>query len=197
MTSPRSMRAHCALLCVIFIGVMAVGCAPVLKSPIGNEGDERASDRLDHGYSILLALMQDLTKVDQILDIKSASKGTASLLTDISITAKACIAKLNEEKDLPPKLLLGDQGMPTIELDARARIANTQTMRLLLASGSFELKILLTQEKAMGYAAALAASLAAADPNAARSDRMQKYVKTFGDLEARAIKQIEALGKTS
>ena len=181
-----------ALACLLLATVSS--CAPVLKSPIGDEGEERASDRLDHGYSILLGLMAEEAKVDQILSIKSASRETETLLHDISITAKAAIEKINEEAKLPPMLLLENSGLPTIESDARARITNTQTVRLLLAMGSFELQILLTQEKAMGYAAALADSLAAADPNATRSDRMKKYAKTYGDLESRAIERIKALG---
>ena len=44
---------------VLIVVALSVGCAPVLKSPIGDEGDERAIDRLDHGYSILLELMKD------------------------------------------------------------------------------------------------------------------------------------------
>ena len=179
---------------LIILGV-CVGCAPVLKSPIGNEGDERASDRLDHGYSILVSLMGDESKVDEILAIKSASKETEKLLKDISETAKDAIKKIQGSVKLKPLLLIGDQGLPTIESDARSRITNTQTVRLLVAAGTFELKILLTQEKAMGYAASLADSLAAADPNEVRSGMMKEFAKKYGEFEQEAILRIQALGK--
>ena len=96
---------------------------------------------------------------------------------------------------LKPLLLIGDQGLPTIESDARSRITNTQTVRLLVAAGTFELKILLTQEKAMGYAASLADSLAAADPNEVRSGMMKEFAKKYGEFEQEAILRIQALGK--
>lgn len=180
---------------VLIVVALSVGCAPVLKSPIGDEGDERAIDRLDHGYSILLELMKDEAKVDQILAIKSVSKGTNELLKSISATANDTIEQVNGSVKLQPLLLLGKSGLPTIESDARSRIANTQTVRLLVAGESFELKILLTQEKAMGYATALAESLAAADPNEKRTKMMEAFAKKYADLETKSVDQITALIK--
>jgi hypothetical protein len=139
--------------------------------------------------------MHDESKVDEILAIKSASKETEELLKNISAMAKEVIEKIQGSVKLQPLLLIGDQGLPTIESDARSRITNTQTVRLLVAIGSFELLMLLTQEKAMGYAASVADSLAAADPNEVRSGMMKTFAKKYGELEQAAILQIKALGK--
>ena len=165
-------------------------CAPVLKGPIGPEGVEKASDSLDHGYSILMSLLKDEAKVDQLLAIKSASKETAQILRDVSQASIAAMAEIRAMASKTPVVRLDETGFPVVEVDSRNRIANQQAATLLLAGSTFELKVLLTQEKAMGYAAALCQSLAVADGNGYRSEAMGVLGDTFTALNASVLARL-------
>ncbi|MCH2161330.1 MAG: hypothetical protein MK085_05605 [Phycisphaerales bacterium] len=155
------------------------GCAPELKAPIGNEGEEKAADQLDHGYGLLVGLMGDESKVADILAIKSPSSETAEILVAISEASKKGLEMITANAGAAPAVLVNANGLPLIETDARNRISNSVTLSLLLAGGrNFEVQILLTQDKACGYAAALCESLANADPNRDRASKV-------GDLGAR------------
>ena len=185
-----------------FRGILALslflalqGCAPVLKGPVGPEGVEKASDSLDHGYAILMSLLEDEARVDQLLAIKSASKETVEILTDISKTSRTAMLEIRAMATKVPVVDLGETGFPIIEVDSRNRISNQQAAALLLAGKSFELKVLLTQDKAMGYAAALCQSLAVADRNDHRSEAIErlgdKFVVLNASILARLLKMTE------
>lgn len=176
------------LLAVVFL--LAQGCAPVLKGPIGPEGLEAPTDSLDHGYSILMSLLEDEAKVDQLLAIKSASKETSEIITDISNTAISGMAEIRAMATKAPVINLEATGFPIIEVDSRNRIANQQTATLLLAGKTFELKVLLTQDKAMGYAAALCESLSIADGNSYRSKEMRALGDRFTALNASVLARL-------
>ena len=176
---------HRLILCVIaaaFTTGMS-GCSPELKAPIGNEGAERAADQLDHGYTLLNDLLVDEARVADILRIKNPHKDTASILASISRAAKDGLALISTEAGEKPVITLENTGLPLIETDARNRIANTVTMGLLLSLGTnFEVQMLVSQEKACGYAAALCESLATADPNNERAAKVGKLGATFSKL---------------
>jgi hypothetical protein len=167
---------------------MSVGCSPTLQAPLrgpDGAGEDEGDLRLDHGYSLLMGVLGDETRVSEILGMKSASAGTEELLRAIS--AAATTAREDLEALLPetPPISVGSSGLPLLEIDARNRIANQETVGLLLSSGAtFELRILLTQEKATGYVAALSEGLASADPNLARRDRLSGLSRRFLQLNA-------------
>ena len=181
---------HFALACITSVlMILSAGCSPVLKAPIGNEGDPKAVDQLDHGYAILIDLLSDEAKVSEILAIKSCSAETADILTDISKAAKDGMARIESLSSAKPAISPESTGLPLLETDTRNRIANQQTVLLLMAMGSFEVRVLLTQDKACGYASALCESLAVSDPNKERSQEMKELASTFADLGTRVYQR--------
>lgn len=167
---------------------MLGACRPTLDAPFAStDGAIDAEDhRLDHGYALLLDLLADESKVADVLVIKSPSEATATLLRDISTSANAGAEGLRRLLAGPPAISTETDGLPIIETDARNRIANRETVALLISGGaSFERRILLTQDKACGYVAALAASLATADPASERRERLETLSATFDRLASR------------
>lgn len=185
---------HFAQACIaLTLVILLSGCSPVLKAPIGNEGDPRAADQLDHGYAILIDLLSDEAKVSEILAIKSCSPETADILKSISKAAKDGLAKIERLSSEPPVVNPESTGLPLLETDTRNRIANQQTVLLLMAMGSFEVRVLLTQDKACGYASALCESLATSDPNSERSAEMKRLATTFADLGNRVYQRFAVI----
>ena len=160
---------------------------PVLQAPIGLPTDPTASMQIDYGYSILDSLLDDESSVGEILQIKSTSHKTSSLLKSISAAAKEARTNLAPLLAKEPVVSVGETGLPIVEESTRNRITNIQTARLLLAGSSFEVKVLLTQANAMGYGRSLTASLAEADPNPDRSKFLGQLENTLADLESQVI----------
>lgn len=185
---------------------VAVGCAVALSSgcrstievPLESDGQGvKAGDvRLDRGYGTLLALLKDEARVEQILIIKSPATGVADLLRRISRQARDDAQRLERLFAEKPAVDTSSTGLGVIESDVRRRIADQEATALVFAGGrSFELRILLTQDKAASYAAGLAASLSKADPQPSRRNVlgvMSRDWKEIGDeirgwLEVRAV----------
>lgn len=183
-------RIKCVLSVAAVVLIAMGGCMPVLQAPIGSPADPTANDQVSFGYALLVGLMGDESQVGDILMIKSASTKTEVLLKDISAAAKDATATITPLFAQEPVVSIDDTGLPIVETSTRNRITNVQTARLLLAGGSFEVKMLLSQANAMGYARSLAASIADADPNKARSTIMAQLENSFADLEGRAILQL-------
>ncbi|MBL9141520.1 MAG: hypothetical protein JNK53_06600 [Phycisphaerae bacterium] len=162
-------------------------CAPQLRALPDSDMAEPELARLDHGYGLLDELLTNEAKVADILKIKGASEATKALLKDISATATKAAETIRERQSDAPPVNLTVTGLPLLETDARNRIANSQTAILLLAFGSFDFRILLTQQSACQYAWALASSLAAVDPNSARAEAMSKIAAEFDALEKRVL----------
>lgn len=166
----------------------SVGCSPTLQAPLkglDGVGDDAGDQRLDHGYALLMEVLGNETRVSGILGMKSATAVTEAILRGIS--AAATVARDDLAALLPetPPIDVGATGLPLLETDARNRLENQETVGLLLSSGpTFERRILLTQEKATGYVAALSEGLASADPNPARRDRLTELSRRFLQLNA-------------
>lgn len=191
----RSVERHPAITLVLASAASTAlgGCHPTLDAPFASaDGAIEAEDRrLDHGYALLLDLLADEMKVADVLAIKSPSEPTASLLRDIAASARAAMEALQPLLADPPTICTEADGLPIIETDARNRIANRETIALLLAGGeTFERRILLTQDKACGYVSALAAGLATADPAPGRRQRLEALAEDFDRLAARVRARI-------
>ena len=150
---------------------------------------------LNKGYALLLDLLKDEARVSQILAIKNASPGVRSLLKRISSTASANRDEIDKLLGETPALAPTGLGLPSIEVAARDRIAEDQTSVLLTSSGeTFALRILLTQDRASGYASALASSLANLDPNVARRDLCKAIARDWGVLGDDVRQHLRHLG---
>lgn len=161
--------------------LVANGCSTTIDRPF--DVPEEKSAELDHGYGLLDALLQDESKVADILVIKSASEPLETLMERISRKAGKDLAALRALHGEPPAIDASSNGLPRIERDVRQRIRNTQTAALLLSGGGeFELRILLTQESAAGYAEALCRSLGAADPAPERAKAVAGMADGWSEL---------------
>lgn len=160
------------------------GCAaPVLDGPLESDADDTGV-RLSHGYALLLDLLDDEVRVDGILAIKSPRPGVADLLRHIALEAKVNREHLQPLLAESPVIDRAATALPLIERDTRRRIEIAETPGLLMAGGrNFETRMLLTQQKAAQYAAALCRSLATADPNRRRADLLTVMAHHWQGLE--------------
>ncbi|MCH2132884.1 MAG: hypothetical protein MK116_03945 [Phycisphaerales bacterium] len=161
--------------------ILLAGC----HSPSGGRLPDSATAEQEQsaGYTLLRELLDDEAQVDGILILKSASPETESLLKEIAV---ACVDMRGEIDDMAradDQVVLLNTGLPDIETSARARISSEMAGLLLGAESSeFELRILMTQEQAMGYGHHLAAALANAEDDSDRItvlERMAKDMKAF------------------
>ena len=185
MTSKFVHRHRYRALGLAWVLCVPLGCHTTIQTPLTSDGQgTRAGDaRLDHGYGTLLALLADEARVEQILAIKSPAEGIAALLRRISTQAREDRRRLESILTDPPVVDATETGLGVIERDVRSRIAGRETSALIFAGGErFERRILLTQDKATSYAAALAASLSRADPQSSRREVLGVMSREWEDL---------------
>ena len=180
------MRRPLAMLCLL----MAASCAPVLKGPLDSASPEAAARTLDHGYGLLVAVLQPESSVTLIFGVKHASKETEALVRRISNAAANGLQAVQDLQILSPPINTTEQGLPLIEVSARNHIMNTQAAALLLAGDSFESKLLVTQQKACNYIAALASTLAKADSNEQRSAMLESLAAEFVALDDEVLARL-------
>lgn len=179
-TASQGVRA--ALIFSLLL--LVAGCAPTIERPFDDDQDGVAA--LARGYSLLDSLLSDESSVADILVIKSVNDEVARLLKSISKLAKADRDAIRKLYPLDPPIDPSGDGLPRIETDARTRIRNQQTGRLLLSGGEeFEVLILLTQEKATDYLESICRSLASADPQGERRETLQGMADGWRTLNRR------------
>lgn len=161
-------------------------CAPVLKGPLDTSMPETQEATLSHGYALLAGILHEESSASLILGIKHASEPVQVLLQDVSDAAARGHRDLLALTAGPPPITLDHTGLPLIEVNARNLLYNKEVPRLLLAGRSFEIRMLIAQEKACEYIEALAASLATADTDPARVALMHRLAGEFLALDTRA-----------
>ncbi len=180
---PRTSRPS-RVMPLFLLGCVAMAC-PACRSTIDRpfEATEAGASSLARGHALLAGLLADESRLADILVLKSPRGGIANVVRRISSRAKADLKSIRSMATLPPAIEGTEDGLPLIEVDARDRIADQQAATLLLSGGRrFERALLLTQEKATGYAAALAASLAQADPNESRRQAFEEMSEAWARL---------------
>ena len=178
MTGPSGVMPAILLACVVSA---CPACRSTLDRPL--ETTEAGASSLAQGHALLAGLFADESRLADILVLKSPRGGIAEVVRRISSRAKADLKSMRSMATLPPAIEGTEDGLPLIEVDARDRIADQQAATLLLSGGRrFERALLLTQEKATGYAAALAASLARADPNESRRQAFAEMSEAWTGL---------------
>lgn len=172
---------------LILLSVLVIGCAPVLRGPLDSANPEAARATLDHGYALLYQVLHDESSVTLLFGVKHASKPIENLIRRIGDAAANGEARIRAMATQAPPISWKQDGLPLIEVSARHHIANQQAASLLLAGDSFELRLLLAQQKACDYISALAITLATADSNAKRSEMLTTLAHEFAafDVELR------------
>ena len=180
------MQRSIAILCLLIIA----SCAPVLKGPLDSARPEAAARTLDHGYGLLVAVLQPESSVTLIFGVKHASKEAQALVRRISNAAANGLRAVQDLQGLAPPIKTTEQGLPLIEVSARNYIMNTQGAALLLAGDSFETELLVTQQKACNYISALANTLAEADSNEKRSAMLHSLAAEFAAFDVEVLARL-------
>ncbi|MDP6479397.1 MAG: hypothetical protein QGI75_05075 [Phycisphaerales bacterium] len=163
---------------------LTFGCAPVLRGPLDSANPEPAKATLDHGYALLYQVLHDESSVTLLFGVKHASEPIETLVRRIGDAAANGEAAIRSMAESPPPIDWKKNGLPLIEVSARNHIVNEQVAAFLFAGDSFEVQLLLTQQKACSYISALAVSLAAADINASRSAMLTTLARQFAGFDA-------------
>ena len=161
-----------------------------MKGPLDSARPEAAARTLDHGYGLLVAVLQPESSVTLIFGVKHASKETQALIRRISNAAANGLRAVQDLQGLAPPIKTTEQGLPLIEVSARNYIMNTQGAALLLAGDSFETELLVTQQKACNYISALANTLAEADSNEKRSAILESLEAEFSAFDAEVLARL-------
>ncbi|MCH2143159.1 MAG: hypothetical protein MK077_09205 [Phycisphaerales bacterium] len=168
------------ILAVSLLPLHHSGCAPVLKGPLDDAAHSEAVPiTLGHGYALLTQLLHDESDVTLIFGLKHAPEDVKALLSQVADTAASTRRELLALADDPPAVPMDTTGLPLIEVSARHALANSTAASLLLAGRSFEIQLLVSQEKACSYAAALCGALAVADVNRQRTALLEHAGKAF------------------
>ena len=153
---------------------------------------------LNHGYAILLQVLNDQARASQVLAVKSASPGLRTLLKRISAAARAQVDEIERMLSLAPPLAPTNTTLPSIEVAARDRIEEEQTSQLLTTGGdAFAFDVLVAQARATTYASALATSLGNRDTNAKRRDVCKAIARDWNMLGKTVRSQLRAIGDPS
>ncbi|MAJ47343.1 MAG: hypothetical protein CBC35_08850 [Planctomycetes bacterium TMED75] len=179
------------------VGVLALfllsGCSSErshrMLDPEASEATQRAA-----GYTLLVTLLADESRVDGILMLKSVPQPTAELITRIAEESRSGYQQLTEALALPPAVSLENDGLPQIEAGARARIRQWTTMELLTEQGAtLERALLVSQVQAVDTIRALAASLLDQESVSSRAVLLEQLRSRFDPLRTELWDQLEAV----
>ena len=175
-------RISSLVLTLAVIGVMA-GCASV--EPPAN------GDALSPGYASLHELLSKESQSSWLSLIKKVSPELKSLLEKISDTSKATVKELETLARLDPPLNLKGTHLPRIERATRESIDKETSQDILQSTGvGLEFNMVSSQLSAMNYAAHLARSLAAVEPNPRRKAFLQQTDRKFTELHRQVFKML-------
>ncbi len=169
----------------VMAGALVVGaCAPVLKGPLDAPEQPAATATLGHGYGLLMPLLQSESSATLIFGVKHGSDALQALVRRISDAAANAQRSLAALLANPPALDSKADGLPLIEVSTRNLMTNQEAAGLLLAGAEFQRRMILAQQKACAYIAALANTLSEADPNAERSALLTTLSEQFAAFDA-------------
>jgi hypothetical protein len=192
MTPGRILRrAACQLGGLLLACLLLGGCVtqrPLASGPLDADESQQA---LNQGYTLLHTLMADQSNLDMILMLKSPSPTTRQLVRHIAELCRGVRGELASWSQADPTLSFNGDGLPLVEQNARIAMGNESARVLLASSGdNFELRLLLTQDSATGYAAAVARQLAQLDDNPERSSRLTEIAEQFTALNQRVLDRL-------
>lgn len=187
----RRMRRLAPLPFVLLCLCSTGGCRSVVPGPLPEHADEHV--QRDAGYSILLDILDQESRVAGILEIKDTPAGLSELIERIAESAAAGASALRAELEHTPGVTPGSSGLPAVEIEARSRIAGRTTLALVAGRGSrFQLDLVLSQLKATEYVAALADGLLRDEPSSRRAEALESIRRRFDSLHAELLVWVEA-----
>ena len=148
---------------------------------------------LSQGYALLYDLVPKEKRASLLSIIKKESPELKSLLERVSETSKTTVKELETLAKLNPPLNLKATHLPRIEEAARESIDKETTKAILHSEGvHLEFTMVSSQLAGMNYAAHLARSLAAGEPNPQRKEFLQRTDRKFSELHRQMYNMLYA-----
>jgi hypothetical protein len=169
------------------------GCA--IFEPGGKEDAPTSVSvaELSQGYALLYDLVSKEKRVNLLSMIKKESPELKSLLERVSEASKTTAKELEALAKLNPPLNLKLTHLPRIEEAARESIDKETSKTILNSEGvHMEFTMVSSQLAGMNYAAHLARSLAAGEPNPQRKVFLQRTDRKFSDLHRQMYNMLYA-----
>ena len=137
------------------------------------------------GYTQLLELLQDESRLDGLLLIKSVPPATRDLVERIARTAGRGARELRLLLPVAPAVAVGDARLPEVEVRVRALTRGWTTQRLLSSSGAaLEEALLVCQIEATETVRALCEALRREEASPQRIRALARLGEAFTELEA-------------
>lgn len=192
------MRASSSALrpLMLAIACLLAGCmSPVARAPVG--GGAALATR-NNCYSLLHQLLDEQKDVSLLRFIKREHAGVKDLVKRIAAASGAGADLLSGFAKADPSISLVDFRLPPGEAATREAIASTKQKELLGRSGDdFELRLLLTQDEALGYAQHLARVAAENEPSTGRAHALTAISEDMGRLDQELVGLLLAKWKGS
>ena len=159
------------------------------------DAESTESAQRDAGYTLLITLLGDESRVDGILMIKSLPGPVSRLVERISVESRSGRRKLVEALENPPLVTLGNDGLPLVEVGARRLIRQWTTMELLAGRGaSLERALLISQLQAVDSIRALSETLRDQEASAERTAILDSLLDAFTPIRAEIWEQLGVIG---
>jgi len=174
------------------IGVLS-GCAIFEPGAKKDPPTSVSVAELSQGYALLYDLASKEKRASLLSIIKKESPELKSLLERVSETSKTTAKELETLAKLDPPLNLKVTHLPRIEEAARESIDKETSKGILQSEGvHLEFNMVSSQLAGMNYAAHLARSLAAVEPNPQRKEFLQRTARKFSDLHRQVYNMLYA-----
>jgi hypothetical protein len=177
------------LFLAALILMVALGCQTPPSAPAASG----TAHVRNNAASLLYDLLGDEKNVSKLLIIKRDRPELGNVIKEIAATAGAAHHRLEKLAREDPTLNLKDTALPPGEKATRDAIAKKRAGELLRASGAdFELKLLLTQAEALGYAEALAKVAAENEPSPERAKVFTAIGRQMSALHGKVLALLSA-----
>lgn len=181
------MLRHLMFVLLLTSAMLLTGCQGAMQRG-SLEPSGSPAIALAHGYGLLYSTIDDESRVDQVLVLKSPEPPVAELLKAIGEFSRSAKVGLEEFARQDIAIALDDSGLPEVEVRTRASISGDTSKQIIFSSGkSFEFQILLTQHQALNYISHLAGTLREQDTVEARKEYFALLAKDANDLHDRVI----------
>lgn len=165
--------------------LLLVGCSGGHAHRMLDDGASHSAQQ-DAGYTLLLSLLEDESRVDGILIIKSLPEPVVDLVKTISEQSRSGVRRITDTLQDPPVVTPGNDGLPRVEVEARARIRQWTTMSLLTGSGTELVRALLvSQLQAVDSIRALCEALIEEEASTARRAALEQVLESFTGIRSR------------
>jgi hypothetical protein len=179
------------LFLTALILVVALGCQTPPPQPA--PAASGAAAVRNNAASLLYDLLGDEKDVSKLLIIKRDRPELGNVIKEIASTTGAARKNLEKLAREDPTLNLKDTALPPGEKATREAIAKKRAGELLRASGAdFELKLLLTQAEALGYAESLAKVAAENESSPERAKVFTAIGQQMGALHGKVLALLSA-----